>query len=105
MVDRTRKGGGEIVSLLKTGSAYYAPSAAAVQMAEAILKDQKRVAPVSVYMEGEYGLKDIFFGVPVILGAGGIEKIVELPLNAEEQALLEKSAAAVTKTRDELPKL
>jgi malate dehydrogenase len=105
MVDRTRKGGGEIVGLLKTGSAFYAPSAAAVQMAEAILKDQKRVVPVSVYMEGEYGLKDIFFGVPVVLGAGGIEQIVELPLNAEEQALLEKSAAAVTKTRDELPKL
>ena len=63
------------------------------------------MAPVSVDMEGEYGLKDIFFGVPVVLGAGGIEKIVELPLNAEEQALLEKFAAAVTKTRDELPKL
>jgi len=105
MVDRTRKGGGEIVALLKTGSAFYAPSAAAVQMAEAILKDQKRVVPVSVYMDGEYGLKDIFFGVPVILGAGGIEKIIELPLNADEQALLEKSAAAVTKTRDELPPL
>jgi len=70
LVDRTRKGGGEIVALLKTGSAYYAPAAAAVQMAEAILKDQKRLVPVSAYLDGEYGLKDIYFGVPVILGAG-----------------------------------
>ncbi|MBW1917081.1 MAG: malate dehydrogenase [Deltaproteobacteria bacterium] len=102
LVDRTRKGGGEIVALLKTGSAYYAPAAAAAQMAEAILKDQKRVVPVSVYMEGEYGLKDIFFGVPVVLGAGGVEKVLELPMTSEEQAMLEKSAAAVTQTRDEL---
>ena len=79
-MERTRKGGGEIVALLKTGSAYYAPAAAAVQMAEAILKDQKRVVPVSAYLQGEYGLNDIFFGVPVVLGAGGIEKIIELQL-------------------------
>lgn len=105
IMDRTRKGGGEIVALLKTGSAFYAPAAAAVQMAEAILKDQKRVVPVSAYMQGEYGLNDIFFGVPVILGANGIEKIIELPLTPEEQAMLEKSAAAVIKTRDELPPL
>jgi malate dehydrogenase len=101
-VDRTRKGGGEIVALLKTGSAFYAPAAAAVQMAEAILKDQKRLVPVSAYLTGEYGLNDLFFGVPVILGAGGIEKIVPLKLSKEEEAMLQKSAAAVAKTRDEL---
>ncbi|OPX20487.1 MAG: malate dehydrogenase [Desulfobacca sp. 4484_104] len=103
MVDRTRKGGGEIVALLKTGSAYYAPAAAAAQMAEAILRDQKRLVPVSVYMAGEYGLKDIYFGVPVVLGANGMEKLLELPVTPEEQAMLQKSAASVTKTRDELP--
>ncbi len=102
LVERTRKGGGEIVSLLKTGSAYYAPAAAAVQMAEAILKDQKRLVPVSAYLDGEYGLKDIYFGVPVILGAGGIEKIVTLKLSKEEEAMLKTSAAAVAKTRDDL---
>ncbi len=100
LVERTRKGGGEIVSLLKTGSAFYAPAAAAVQMSEAILKDQKRLAPVSAYLTGEYGLEDIFFGVPVILGAGGIESIMTLQLTQEEQAMLSKSADAVTKTRD-----
>jgi malate dehydrogenase len=102
LVERTKKGGGEIVALLKTGSAFYAPAAAAVQMAAAILKDQKRVVPVSAYLQGEYGLNDIFFGVPVILGAGGIEKILPLKLNAEEEGLLKHSAAAVAKTRDEL---
>lgn len=100
LVERTRKGGGEIVSLLKTGSAFYAPAAAAVQMSEAILKDQKRLAPVSAYLTGEYGLEDIFFGVPVILGAGGIETIMTLQLTQEERAMLSKSADAVTKTRD-----
>ncbi|MBI4795962.1 MAG: malate dehydrogenase [Deltaproteobacteria bacterium] len=102
LVERTRKGGGEIVSLLKTGSAFYAPAAAAVQMAEAILKDQKRLVPVSAYLDGEYGLNDLFFGVPVILGAGGIEKIIPLKLSKEEAAMLQKSAAAVAKTRDDL---
>ena len=102
LVERTRKGGGEIVGLLKTGSAYYAPAAAAVQMAEAILKDQKRLVPVSTYLNGEYGLKDLYFGVPVILGAGGIEKILTLKLSKEEEAMLQKSAAAVANTRDEL---
>jgi malate dehydrogenase len=102
LVERTRKGGGEIVSLLKTGSAYYAPAAAAVQMAEAIIKDQKRLVPVSAYLDGEYGLKDIYFGVPVILGGGGIEKILPLKLTREEEAMLQKSAAAVAKTRDDL---
>ena len=102
LVDRTRKGGGEIVSLLKTGSAYYAPAAAAAQMAEAILKNQRRVVPVSAYLTGEYGLDDIYFGVPVILGAGGIEKIITLKLSKEEEVMLQKSATAVAKTRDEL---
>jgi malate dehydrogenase len=102
LVERTKKGGGEIVALLKTGSAYYAPAAAAVQMATAILKDQKRLVPVSAYLEGEYGLNDLFFGVPVILGAGGVEKIITLKLTPEEEALLKKSAAAVAKTRDDL---
>ena len=102
LVERTRKGGGEIVALLKTGSAYYAPAAAAVQMAEAILKNQRRVVPVSAYLSGEYGLDDIYFGVPVILGAGGIEKIITLKLSKEEEAMLQKSAAAVARTRDDL---
>ncbi|RJR33860.1 MAG: malate dehydrogenase [Deltaproteobacteria bacterium] len=102
LVERTRKGGGEIVALLKTGSAFYAPAAAAVQMAEAILKDQKRLVPVSAYLTGEYGLNDLYFGVPVILGAGGIEKIIPLKLTKEEEAMLQKSAAAVAKTRDDL---
>jgi len=98
IVERTRKGGGEIVNLLKTGSAYYAPAAATAQMVEAVLKDKKRLIPVSAYLTGQYGLSDIYFGVPVILGAGGIEKIIELPLNEEEMALLKKSADAVRST-------
>jgi malate dehydrogenase len=102
LVERTKKGGGEIVALLKTGSAFYAPAAASVQMAEAILKDQKRLVPVSAYLSGEYGLNDLFFGVPVILGAGGIEKILPLKLNPVEEVMLKNSAAAVAKTRDEL---
>lgn len=96
IVDRTRKGGGEIVNLLKTGSAYYAPSAATVQMVEAILRDKKRVLPCSCYLEGEYGLNDIYFGVPCVLGAGGVERVLELPLNEEEMALVRKSAEAVS---------
>jgi len=102
LVERTRKGGGEIVALLKTGSAYYAPAAAAVQMAEAIIKDQKRVVPVSAYLTGEYGLNDLFFGVPVILGARGVEKILTLKLTPSEEAMLQQSAAAVARTREEL---
>jgi len=102
LVERTRKGGGEIVSLLKTGSAYFAPAAAAVQMAEAIIKDQKRLVPVSAYLTGEYGLNDLFFGVPVILGARGIEKILTLKLSPTEAAMLQESAATVARTRDEL---
>jgi malate dehydrogenase len=95
IVNRTRKGGGEIVNLLKTGSAYYAPTAAVAQMAEAILKDKHLIVPASAYLQGEYGLKDMFFGVPVQLGRSGVEKVVEYALDAEEKAALEKSAAAV----------
>ena len=95
IVDRTRKGGGEIVSLLKTGSAYYAPAVAVAQMAEAILKDKHLIIPASAFLTGEYGLKDLFFGVPVQLGRYGLEKIVEYKLDADELTALEKSAAAV----------
>ncbi|SDM75026.1 malate dehydrogenase (NAD) [Psychrobacillus sp. OK028] len=95
IVDRTRKGGAEIVNLLGNGSAYYAPAASLVEMAEAILKDQKRVLPSIAYLEGEYGMDGIYLGVPTILGAGGIEKIIELELTEDEKALLNKSADAV----------
>ncbi len=95
LIKRTRDGGGEIVSYLKTGSAYYAPAAAATQMAEAILKDKKRLLPCAAYLEGEYGLRDVFVGVPVILGAKGVEKILELRLTKEEQEALAKSAEQV----------
>jgi malate dehydrogenase len=105
IVARTRKGGGEIVNLLKSGSAYYAPSAAVAQMTEAILKDKHLILPCSAYMQGEYGLNDIFFGVPVMLGRGGMEKILEYKLDAEEQALFDKSAAAVKETHEALKKL
>ncbi len=102
LVDRTRKGGGEIVNLLKTGSAFYAPSAGAVQMAEAILKDKKRILPCCVYLDGEYGLKDVCFGVPVKLGAKGVESIIEIQLTDEEKALVSKSAESVKKSIAEL---
>jgi malate dehydrogenase len=95
IVNRTRKGGGEIVNLLKTGSAYYAPAVAVAQMVEAMLKDKHLIIPASAYMNGEYGLRDIFFGVPVQLGRGGIEKIIEYSLTEDEKNALEKSAAAV----------
>jgi len=98
IVDRTRKGGGEIVSLLKTGSAYYAPGAAAGLMVEAILKDKKLVVPVSAYLDGEYGLRDICFGVPVKLGRNGIEQILQVELNEEEQATLDKSVELIRGT-------
>ncbi len=103
IVERTKKGGGEIVQLLKTGSAYYAPSAATVQMVEAILKDKKRILPASVLMEGEYGLNGVFFGVPIKLGAGGVEQIIELPLTEEEQAAVKRSAALVQDSINALP--
>jgi len=95
IVTRTRKGGAEIVNLLKTGSAYYAPSAAAVEMAEAILKDKKKILPCAVYLEGEYGIKGLFVGVPVKLGAKGVEQIIEIKLTPDEKAALDKSAASV----------
>ncbi|MFQ5723210.1 MAG: malate dehydrogenase [Terriglobia bacterium] len=95
IVERTRKGGAEIVNLLKTGSAFYAPSAAIVEMVEAILRDKKKILPCAAYLEGEYGIQGLFAGVPVKLGARGIEQIVEIKLTPEEKAALEKSAAAV----------
>jgi len=100
IVERTRNGGAEIVKYLKTGSAYYAPSAAAVEMAESILRDKKKVLPCAAYLEGEYGINGLFVGVPVKLGARGVEKIYELKLTAEEQAGLKKSAAAVQELVD-----
>src|SRR5262245_17174911 len=102
IVARTRKGGGEIVNLLKTGSAYYAPSAACAQMVEAVLRDKKRVLPCACYLEGEYGLSDIYFGVPCVLGAGGVEKVLELPLNEAERELVKKSADAVRSSTETL---
>jgi malate dehydrogenase len=98
IVERTRKGGGEIVSLLKTGSAFYAPGAAVAQMVESILKDKNLIVPAAAYMRGEYGLHDIFFGVPVQLGREGMVKIVEYHLNDQEQAALNNSADAVSQT-------
>jgi malate dehydrogenase len=95
IVARTRTGGGEIVKHLKTGSAYYAPSAAAVQMCEAIAKDQKRILPCAAWLQGEYGLRDLFLGVPCKLGRSGLEKIYEVELNADERKALEQSAEAV----------
>jgi len=100
LVDRTRNGGAEIVKHLKTGSAYYAPAAAAAEMVESILKDKKKVLPCAAYLEGEYGVKGLFVGVPVKLGAGGIEKIYEIHLNDEEKAMLAKSTAAVQELID-----
>jgi len=91
IVERTRKGGGEIVSLLKTGSAYYAPSAASVQMAEAIIKDKKRILPCAAYCDKEYGIGGYFVGVPCVLGCNGVEKVIEVPLNDEEQAAFQES--------------
>jgi len=95
IVERTRKGGGEIVALLKTGSAYYAPAAAIVQMSEAILYDRKRILPCSVWLTGQYGINETYVGVPIILGKGGVEKIIELDLTKEELASLQKSASEV----------
>ncbi|HEY5668529.1 MAG TPA: malate dehydrogenase [Anaerolineales bacterium] len=95
IVERTRKGGGEIVSLLKTGSAYYAPAIAVTQMVDAILKDKHLIVDASAYLRGEYGLKDIFFGVPVQLGRKGVEKVIEYRLNEEEMAAFQKSASGV----------
>jgi len=105
LVKRTRNGGAEIVGLLKTGSAYYAPASAAVEMAESILKDKKKILPCAAYLEGEYGISGLFVGVPVKLGAGGIEQIIELKLSGEEQQALKKSAAAVRELVDSMKKM
>ncbi|TMJ64647.1 MAG: malate dehydrogenase, partial [Alphaproteobacteria bacterium] len=95
IIDRTRKGGGEIVNLLKTGSAFYAPASSAIQMAESYLKDKRRVLPCAAYLNGEYGVKGMYVGVPVVVGANGIEKIVEIDLNAAERAMFQKSVESV----------
>jgi malate dehydrogenase len=95
MVKRTRGAGGEVVALLKTGSAFYSPASSTIAMVESILKDQKRVLPSCVFLNGEFGVKGYFVGVPTVLGAGGVEKIIEFKLNAEEQAMMDKSVAAV----------
>ena len=105
LVKRTANGGAEIVSLLKTGSAYYAPASSAVEMAESILKDKKKVLPCAAYLEGEYGIDKLFIGVPVKLGSKGIEQIVEIKLTAEEDAALKKSADAVQGLVESLAKL
>ncbi len=105
LVNRTATGGAEIVELLKTGSAYYAPASAAVEMAESILKDKKKILPCAAYLEGEYGINDLFVGVPVKLGANGIEEIIEITLTKEEKAALEKSADAVRELKELLKKI
>lgn len=105
IVERTRKGGGEIVNLLKTGSAFYAPAVAITQMVEAILKNKHVIVPAAAYLNGQYGLKDMFFGVPVQLGRSGVEKILEYQLEPDEKSALEQSAEAVGQTLEALHKL
>lgn len=101
IVERTRKGGGEIVALLGTGSAFYAPAAAAVAMAESYLRDQKRLLPCSALLDGQYGVKGLFIGVPVVIGAGGVERIIELDLDDAEKGMLARSVASVKRSVDE----
>ncbi len=105
LIDRTRNGGAEIVGLMKTGSAFYAPAASAIAMAESYLKDKKRVLPCAAYLKGEYGIKDMFVGVPAVIGAGGIERVVELQLSKREAKMLAKSVAAVRDLVDICKKL
>ena len=105
LVERTRNGGAEIVGLLKTGSAYYAPASAAVEMAEAILKDKKKILPCAAFLEGEYGIHNLFIGVPVKLGSGGLEQVIEITLTEEEREALERSANAVRKLVDDMKRL
>jgi malate dehydrogenase len=95
IVQRTRDGGAEIVNLLKTGSAFYAPAASAIAMAESYLKDQKRVLPCAAYLTGQYGVSDLYVGVPVVIGAAGVERVVEIALDGEEKGAFEKSVASV----------
>jgi malate dehydrogenase len=105
LVERTRTGGAEIVSLLKTGSAYYAPASAAVEMAEAVLKDKKKILPCAAYLEGEYGINDLFIGAPVKLGKNGIEEIIEIKLTDKEQEALNHSADAVRQLVEDMKRL
>lgn len=105
LVQRTRDGGAEIVNYLKQGSAFYAPGASIVQMVEAIVKDKKRLLPAAAYLEGEYGIHGVYVGVPILLGAGGVEKVIEVELTPEEQAALQRSAAAVEELVQALPQL
>lgn len=105
IVDRTRKGGGEIVGLLKTGSAFYAPASSAISMAESYLKNKKRILPCAAYLNGEYGVKGLYVGVPVVIGDQGIEKIVELQLDKEEQEMFNSSVEAVIELKDALSKI
>jgi malate dehydrogenase len=105
IVERTRKGGGEIVNLLKTGSAFYAPASSAIQMAESYLKDKRRVLPCAAYLKGEYGVNGMYVGVPAIIGAGGVEKVVEIDLNADEKAMFTKSLDAVKGLLDACKKI
>ena len=105
LVERTRTGGAEIVGLLKTGSAYYAPASAAVEMAEAILKDKKKILPCAAYLEGEYNIRDLFIGVPVKLGENGMEEVIEIKLTDKEQEALDRSADAVRKLVDDMKRL
>ena len=105
IVQRTRKGGAEVINLLKTGSAYYAPAAAVAQMVEAVLKDKHLILPAAAYMQGQYGLEDIFFGVPVVVGRQGIERVIEYDLDTDEKANIEKSAKAVSDTLSALRNL
>jgi malate dehydrogenase len=102
IVERTRKGGGEIVSLLKTGSAFYAPAAALAQMVDAILRDRHLILPAAAYLQGEYGLHDLFFGVPAQLGRGGLERVIEYDLQPDERQALEQSAARVRESIEAL---
>ncbi|MDH5716618.1 MAG: malate dehydrogenase [Spirochaetia bacterium] len=105
IVERTRKGGGEIVALLKTGSAFYAPAASAMAMTESIIRDQKKVFPAAVYCEGEYGYNDLFIGLPAVFGGNGMEKIIEIELEPNEKEALDKSAAAVESLKENLKTL
>jgi malate dehydrogenase len=95
IVDRTRNGGAEIVNLLKTGSAFYAPAASAISMAESYLRDKKRVLPCAAYLSGQYGVKDMYVGVPTVIGAGGVERVIEIDLNGAEQKMFDKSVESV----------
>jgi malate dehydrogenase len=104
IIERTRKGGGEIVALLKTGSAYYAPGSSVVEMVDAILKDKKKILPCAAFLEGEYGVRGVFLGVPVKLGSEGIEQIIEIKLQPDEQEMLNKSIHAVQELVDVLKK-